>query len=826
MSAGTAGQATALPTTARVVIVGGGITGCSIAYHLTKRGWSDVIVLERKTLGCGTTWHAPGLVGLLRPTLNMTRLALHTNSVLPELEKETGLSTGFKQNGSIIVTANRDLHEQFQRLSKTVGVVGLDLHEISVAEAAQRWPLANTEDLVGAFAMPSEGQTNPLDTLQAYARGARLGGAKIIENVSVDEVVIRNGAVKGVRTKHGDIAAEYVVNCTGMWSREVGKGSGVPVPVHAVEANYIVTEPIEGAAADMPILRDTQNGISTRADAGQLTIGFMSPVGEKPWGMDGIPADFSFDELPNDHDLMEVMIERILQRVPDLENVGVRTFFTGPEGVSSDAKYHLGEVPNVRNYMVAAGMSHMGIGSSGGIGRTMAEIIVDGEPSIDLWEVDPRRAMPFESNKTYLHDRVGEAGAALYDLFWPFYQPKTARGIRRSPLHNALLSAGAFFEVTAGWERPGWYFPTGSVPEFKYTYDRQAYADMVEAEYKSLDTGVGLCDLSSYTKIILQGQNLAQKLEGLCANFVSVGTDRTVQSPLLNANGSIEAFVNLHWLGDNRCLMTSETSSQSKLLAWLTDFFSDDPETFVTDVTSGYALIAVIGSKASSLLDEISAPQFDASAVVLGESRVIDAGYGHARLSKPMDLQVPYWEMLVPTEFAASLYETCVEKGAPLNIRNIGAKVYRTLLVETSNFEWGEALARAKSPLTVGLGSLVAVAKPDHFVGRDAFIAALKTGTHRQLVTLTLEESDPILFGSEPILRNGQAVGHVLEGYYANRFGGGLAIGFIEADQPITEAYLASAKFEIELAGKVRPAALLGCTSSWADLPELRVQNA
>ncbi len=449
-----------LPGETRVVIVGGGIIGCSLAYHLTKLGWRDVVLLERKQLTCGTTWHAAGLVGQLRATLNMTRLAQYTADLYTTLERETGQATGFKQNGSISVATNDERFEEWKRGASMAKTFGLEVEVVGPAEIKKLWPLINVDDIVGGVVLPKDGQTNPIDTAMALAKGARSGGAQIFEDTKVTAVHQSDGRVTGVATGWGDIKAEFVVNCGGMWGREIGRMAGVNVPLHACEHFYVLTEQMAGVPANLPVLRDQDGYAYYKEDAGKLLLGAFEPEA-KPWGMDGIPEDFCFDELPEDFDHFMPVLEAAMKRVPALQDVGIRKFFCGPESFTPDDRYMLGEAPELRNFYVAAGFNSIGIQSAGGAGKVLAEWIAEGHPPIDLWDVDIRRMAPFQGNRTYLFQRAKEALGLLYAPHWPYRQYETARGVRRSPLHEELAARGACFGEVAGWERPNWFAPEG-----------------------------------------------------------------------------------------------------------------------------------------------------------------------------------------------------------------------------------------------------------------------------------------------------------------------------------------------------------------------------
>src|SRR5215470_620298 len=530
---------TALPAQARVVIIGGGIVGCSLAYHLAKRGCGDVVLLERRQLTCGTTWHAAGLVGQLRATQNLTRLAQYTAGLYRSLGEETGQETGFMQRGSLALAVTQERFEELKRGASMARCFGLEVEVLTPREAQKLWPLMEVGDLVGAVFLPKDGQTNPVDTTQALAKGAKAGGARIFEETAVTAILQRNGTVTGVRTSRGEISAEVVVTCAGMWSRDLAASCGVTLPLHAAEHFYVVTEPIPGLPSTLPSLRDPDSRTYFKEDAGKLLLGWFEAVA-KPWGIDGIPESFCFDQLPADLEHIEPLLERAMHRVPVLAKTGIQLFFNGPESFTPDDRYLLGEAPELRNFFVAAGFNSIGIQSAGGAGKVLADWILDGHPPMDLWDVDIRRIMPFQRNRRYLKDRTVETLGLLYAMHWPFRQPETARGVRRSALHDRLAARGACFGVVMGWERANWYAPAGAEAKYEYSYGRQNWFEHSADEHRAVRENVGLFDQSSFAKFILDGDDAAGVLERLCANRVDVPVGRVVYTQMLNARGGIE----------------------------------------------------------------------------------------------------------------------------------------------------------------------------------------------------------------------------------------------------------------------------------------------
>ena len=538
-----------IPNHANVVIVGGGVAGCSIAYHLTKIGITDVVLLERKQLTSGTTWHAAGLVGQLRATRNLTELAKYTADLYRSLEAETGQATGFKQNGSISVAKTPARLEELYRGASMGKTFGLEIDLLSTAEIRERWPLLEVGDLVGGIFIRKDGQTNPIDTTQAFARGARMRGARIFENTKVERIRVEKGRAVGVETEAGYISADTVVLCAGMWSHALGRAAGVSVPLHAAEHFYIVTEPIKDVPPNLPVLRVYDECAYYKEDAGKLLVGCFEPVA-KPWGMNGIPESFCFDSLPEDADHFEPILAAAVRRVPVLADAGIQLFFNGPESFTPDDRYYIGEAPEVRDLFVATGFNSVGIAASGGAGKVVAQWIQDRRPPMDLADVDIRRAMPFQSNRRYLHDRTVETLGLLYAMHWPYYQYQTARGARRTALHDRLIAAGACMGETAGWERPNWFAPKGVEPRYEYSYGRQNWFEHCGTECRAVRDAVALFDQTCFAKYLVQGRDACAVLNQLSTSNLDVAAGRIVYTQWLNERGGIEADLTITRLGD------------------------------------------------------------------------------------------------------------------------------------------------------------------------------------------------------------------------------------------------------------------------------------
>ena len=794
-----------LPEQARVVIIGGGVIGCSVAYHLTQAGWTDVVLLERKSLTSGTTWHAAGLIGQLRATLNMTRLAQYTTEVLLSLEEETGQATGYKQNGALLVTADEERFTELKRNASMGRCFGLEVQVLSSGEALDLWPLLNADDLVGGVFIPSEGQTNPVDTTLAYAKGARMRGAQIFENTKVTAIRQSGGRATGVATDDGDIRAEFVVDCGGMWGHEVGRMAGVNVPLHAAEHFYIMTEPIEGLSPDSPSLREQDAGVYVKEDAGKLLIGAFEKEA-KPWGMAGIPEDFEFDQLPEDWDHFEPILESALHRIPVLEETGVQTFFCGPESFTPDDRYLLGEAPELRNFYVACGFNSIGIGSSGGAGKMLAEWIVNGHPSMDLWEVDVRRMQPFQGNARYLEERVVEGLGLLYDMHWPFRQFVTARGIRKSPLHDRLAARRACFGEVAGWERPNWYAPQGVEPRYEYSWERQNWFEYSAEEHRAVRERVGLIDQSSFGKILVSGPDAESVLNDICANDVAVPVDRVVYTQWLNDRGGIEADVTVTRLAEDRFLVVTGVESQVRDVDWLNRHIPDESRATVADVTSAYAVLGVMGPKARDLLSRVTSADLANDAFPFAASREIDIGYTTARATRITYVGELGWELYVPVEFAAGVYDELMAQGQDVGLTPVGFHAVNSLRMEKGYRHWGHDISDEDTPQEAGLGFAVAHGKNAGFIGRDAVLRQRETGVNKRLVLFALEDPEPLLYHYEPIHRDGEIVGYLTSGMFGYTVGAAIGMGYVGHEAGVTREWIEAGSYDIEIAGKRCPA--------------------
>jgi glycine cleavage system aminomethyltransferase T/glycine/D-amino acid oxidase-like deaminating enzyme len=794
------------PTQAQVVIIGGGAIGCSVAYHLTKLGWRDLVLLERKELTCGTTWHAAGLVeSAMFSSAVKNEMSRYSQELYQRLREETGQDTGFRRIGYLELASSEEWVEGFRRAADFGRYSGHVIEELSPSEIKGRWPLLKTDDLLAGFFCPDDARVNPVDTTMALAKGARMGGALILENTTVTGIKKKNGRVRGVVTDRGEIEAEIVVNCGGMWGRELGQMAGVKVPLHAAEHYYLITEPIDGVQPDLPILDDAARFAYYREETGGLMIGLFEPVAA-PWGMDGIPKSFKFGELMPDWDRMMPYLERAMERIPVADTAGVHKFFCGPESFTPDREPLMGEAPELKNYYVAAGFNSLGILLGGGVGQVMAQWIVDGLPPIDISDVDIARILPFQNNPRYLQDRTVELLGLTYAQDYFNLQEETARNARRSPFHDRLAEAGAYFGAYAGWEYPDWFAPQGIEPEVEYTWGRQNWFEYAAAEHRAAREGVILMDYSVMGKLLVQGRDAEKALNWICANNVAVPVGRCVYTQWLNERGRIEADLTVTRLAEDQYLVLSGDRTIPAVQSWLKRNVPPDAHALVTNVTSAYSVLNIQGPKSRDLLSRVTNADVSNKEFPYLTLQEIDIGYAMV-----LALRVTYvgelgWELYIPTEFSLHVFDTLVKAGQELGLVFAGLQALETLRLEKAYRSYGDDVDNLDTPLEAGLTRFVDLDKPGGFIGREALLRHKLAGVKHRLVQFLLDDPEPLLYHNEPIYRNGELAGRILAGGYGHTLGASVGLGYIENQEGMSADYIKSGTYEILLAGVRYPA--------------------
>ncbi|TJV44113.1 MAG: FAD-dependent oxidoreductase [Mesorhizobium sp.] len=791
----------AIPAKARAVIIGGGVSGCSVAYHLAKLGWTDIVLLERKQLTSGTTWHAAGLIGQLRGSQNMTRLAKYSADLYVKLEAETEVGTGMRQVGSITVALTEERKHEIYRQASLARAFDVDVREISPSEVKEMYPHLNVSDVVGAVHLPLDGQCDPANIAMALAKGARQRGATIVENVKVTKVHTRAGRVTGVSWAQGDetgmIEADIVVNCAGMWARELGAQNGVTIPLHACEHFYLVTEPIPGLGR-LPVLRVPDECAYYKEDAGKMMLGAFEPVA-KPWGMDGIREDFCFDQLPEDMDHFEPILEMGVNRMPMLATAGIHTFFNGPESFTPDDRYYLGEAPELRGYWMATGYNSIGIVSSGGAGMALAQWINDGEAPFDLWEVDIRRAQPFQKNRRYLKERVSETLGLLYADHFPYRQMATSRNVRRSPLHEHLKARGAVFGEVAGWERANWFAREGQEREYRYSWKRQNWFDNQREEHLAVRNKVGMFDMTSFGKIRVEGRDACAFLQRLCANDMDVAPGKIVYTQMLNKRGGIESDLTVSRLSDTAYFLVVPGATLQRDLAWLRRHVGEE-FVVITDVTAAESVLCLMGPDARKLIQKVSPNDFSNENNPFGTFQEIEIGMGLARAHRVTYVGELGWELYVSTDQAAHVFEAIDEAGADVGLKLCGLHTLDSCRIEKAFRHFGHDITDEDHVLEAGLGFAVKTAKGE-FIGRDAVLRKKEAGLSRRLVQFRLKDPQPLLFHNEAILRDGRIVGPITSGNYGHYLGGAIGLGYVPCPGE-SEADVLASSYEIEIAGE------------------------
>ena len=788
---------------ARVIIIGGGVIGCSVAYHLSKLGWNDIVLLERKQLTSGTTWHAAGLIGQLRASANMTKLAKYTQELYFDLEKETGVSTGFKRVGSISVALTNERMEELKRSAAMARAFGVDVEEISPREIKNRYPHINLERVVGGVFLGKDGQGDPANIALALAKGARQEGAKIYEGVTATKIFNNQIKVTGVEwtNRHGErgrISCEEIVNCAGMWGHSVGKMLGTNIPLHACEHFYIVTEPI-AELTQLPVLRVPDECAYYKEDAGKMLLGAFEP-NAKPWGMSGIPKDFEFDQLPEDFEHFEPILEMAVNRVPVLEKAGIHTFFNGPESFTPDDAYHLGRSPEMENVWVAAGFNSIGIQSAGGAGMALAQWMQDKEKPFDLGDVDISRMQPFQGNKKYLFERSKETLGLLYADHFPFRQKESARGVRRTPIHEHLKSKGAVFGEVAGWERANWFSNTGQSDEYRYSWKRQNWFENSAREHMAVREHVGLYDMSTFGKIRVEGKDAESFLNYLCGANLSVDIGKIVYTQFLNSKGGIEADVTVTRLSETTYLIVTPAATRLADETWLRRN-QKDYSVVITDVTAAEGVLALMGPASRALLNSVSPNNFENETNPFGTAQLIEIGMGQARAHRVSYVGELGWELYISSDQCGHIFETIFDAGSEHNLKLCGMHMMDSCRIEKAYRHFGHDITCEDHVLEAGLGFAVDTGKPD-FIGKKAVIDKKECGLEKRLVQFQLTDPEPLLYHNEPIMRDGEIVGYISSGNYGHKLGGAIGMGYVPCKNESPEELLSS-KFEIDVAGTI-----------------------
>jgi 4-methylaminobutanoate oxidase (formaldehyde-forming) len=795
------------PESSRVVIIGGGIIGCSVAYHLAEMGCKEVLLLEQSQLTAGTTWHAAGLMTTYGSTSETSiGIRKYSRELYARLEQETGQATGFSQVGFIELASDADRLEEYRRVSAFNRRHGLDVLEISPSEVKELFPLAKVDDILAGFYVPTDGRINPVDVTMALAKGARLKGARIIQNTPVRAVLSQHGVVTGVRTDKGDIRSEIVVNCAGMWARQLGELSGVTIPNQAAEHYYLITEEIAGVSKDLPIIEDPSVHAYYREEAGGLMIGLFEPECA-PWNVGAIPDDFSFGEIPPDWDRMTVFLEAAMSRVPSLMDVGIKKFFCGPESFTPDLSPIVGEAPELKNYFVAAGLNSVGIITGGGIGRVLAHWILNGSADVDITAMNIDRFHAYQCNPDYRRKRALESLGMVYKCHYPNRSPQTARGARKSPFHDRLVTQRAYFKDVSGWESPDWYAPEGFEPQIdKLSWGRQNWFPWWQAEHRACREGVIAMDMSFMAKFLVQGRDAGSFLNYLSANDVDGDAGIITYTQWLNHAGKLEADLTVIKFNDEKYMVVSSDTAHRHAETWLKRNIGEHQHVFVTDVTSSYGQLNIQGPRSRELLQSLTTSDLSDQAFPFRTAREIDIG-----LARVLCIRITYvgelgYELNIPTEQATHVYDLIVEKGREFGLRHAGLKALASLRMEKAYRDYGHDIDNTDDPYEVGLGFAVKLDKPGDFIGKQECLKRKAAAPYaKRLVQILVKDPEPQMFHAEVVLRNGIPVGDVRSASYGHTLGGAVGLALIEGEA-VDQAYLDEGTWQVDIAGKMYPA--------------------
>jgi glycine cleavage system aminomethyltransferase T/glycine/D-amino acid oxidase-like deaminating enzyme len=788
-----------IPSETQVVIVGGGIVGCSVAYHLTRLGWKDVLVLEQNQIAGGTTWHAAGLIGRLRTTNSMTRINKYSAELYASLERETGHSVGWKQVGSIIVGRSADRMIQLERTAAMSERFGVEVQLVSPETALEKWPLLRIDDVLGAAWLPHDGKVVPQEVAAALAKGAQQKGATVLENVRVRNVLTRAGRAVGVETDRGEVRAEYVVLAGGMWTRQLGLRCGVTIPLYPVEHHYVVTEPLPGAFDELPVGRDPDLCIYFRGEGQAVMLGAFQES-SKAWNVDKIPDNFSFQLLEPDWEKFSEPLRNGKHRIPALETARFAKFVNGPESFTPDNNFILGEAPGLQHLFVAAGFNSVGIASAGGAGKYLAEWMLEGQPTIDLWSVDIRRFAPWSNNSLYLRQRVSEVLGLHYQMAWPNREFETGRGMLKSPLHDRLAASGACFGAKNGWERPNWFASNGQKPVAQYSFGRQNWFACHAAEHQAARNAVAVFDQTGFSKFIFKGRQVVPVLQRLCGNNVDVPIGRAVYTGLFNGRGGFESDLTLIRLAETEYLIISGTTQSVRDFDWISRNVGADEPAVLVDVTRGFSVIGVMGPNSRTLLGRLTDADLSNEAFPFLSSQVIGLERATVRAVRITYVGELGWELHVSIDQAVAVYDALMAAGKDLGVTNAGHYAINSLRLEKGYRAWGAELSPDDTPLEAALGFAIDWSKP--FLGREALLEQKESSLKRRLVIFVLEDPEPVLWGSEPILCDGQPVGYTTSGAYGHSLGAAVAMGYVNRAEGVNEDFIGSGRFEINISGR------------------------
>jgi 4-methylaminobutanoate oxidase (formaldehyde-forming) len=796
-----------LPSHAQIVVIGGGIIGCSTAYHLARDHKADVLLIEQGSLTSGSTWHAAGLVGQLRSSASITRVLKYSVELYKGLEAETGLATGWKMTGCLRLATNQDRWTEFKRLATTAGSFGMEMHLVSPEEVKRMWPLMNVDDLVGASWLPTDGQASPSDITQSLAKGARMHGAKIVENVRVIGFEMKDGRITAVKTTLGDVACEKVVNCAGQWARQVGAMAGINVPLQAVKHQYIITEKIEGLSTDAPTIRDPDRRTYYKEEVGGLVMGGYEP-NPQPWLTGDLPDDWAFRLFDDDFDHFEQHMIQAIERVPALETVGVKQMINGPESFTPDGNFILGAAPECKNMFVGAGFNAFGIASGGGAGWVLAQWVIDGEAPLDLWVVDIRRFAGMHRDRRWVCDRTLEAYGKHYTIAFPHEEYESGRPRLVSPLYDRLQASGAVFGSKLGWERPNWFAPSGMEAKDVYSMGRQNWFEPVGEEHRHVREAVGVFDQSSFAKYELSGPDALKALDWICANDVNKPVGRLTYTQLLNTRGGIEADLTVARIAEDKFYIVTGTGFRTHDFGWISDHIPAGLNCTLSDITEDWGTLSLMGPRARDVLAGVTSADVSNAAFPFGHVREIGIAGATVRALRVTYVGELGWELHIPITALGEVYDALMAAGKTHDIRPIGYRALESLRLEKGYRAWSSDITPNDTPFEAGLGWAVKLRKNTDFLGRRALEGLAGQPLKKRLMGFTVDDPSIVLAGRETILRNGEPVGYLTSGGYGYTLGQNIGYGYVRNAEGVSDDYLKSGTYELVVAAEKTPATL------------------
>ena len=773
----------AIPKSAKVVVIGGGVAGCSVAYHLAKYGWKDTVLLERDRLTSGTTWHAAGLVGQLGASATITRLRKYSLNLYKELEEKTGLSTGLKQNGAITVATSPERLQELLRQATAAKLFDVNVENVSKERIKELYPVINDEDILGGVYMPEDGQADPVGVTNVLAKAAKMEGAQIFEKTPVEKILVKNKKIVGVQTKFGKIDCEYVVIATGMWSRQIGEDIDVSIPLYPNEHFYIITEPLEKLPKNLPVLRDYNSCLYLKEDAGKMLVGIFEPNAKPAFKDKGVvPEDFSFGEFPDDFDHFEPYLEKSYQRLPMLETAGIRKFFSGPESFTPDTQYLLGETAEVNNLFTCCGFNSIGIASSGGAGRVTAEWMINGHMNEDLFSLDIKRFQKFHSSKKFIMERVTETLGDLYGMHWPYKQHNTSRNQRLLPYHEKLKNEGACFGVSGEYERPMWYSLNNKKAEYKYSFSYQNWYPSVKFETKNTITNVGLYELSPFSKYEIIGKFAHSELQRICTANIKNEVGRSTYTQMLNEAGGIEVDLTVICIDKNHFRIVSSAATRTHDKAHIVKHLS--PDLYFKDITDDLVCLGIFGPKSRDLISKISNNDFRNETFKFGTGKLVNIGFKKVwaqRLSYVGELG---FEIYINNADAKEVYQLIVEEGKNHNLSHCGSHAMDTMRMESGFLHWGHDISPEENQYEAGLDFAISYKKETNFIGKEFLLKIKNKKKYKRFIMLSITDSTPghpLLLHEEPIYLNDKIIGRTTSGNYSFNYNKNLSFGFIES---------------------------------------------